>query len=211
MNSWRPMITRSTESMKGAAHCIAHCWYCSLLLLDNKKWKLCTVQHMTSPEEHYGALAQQAPSGSLSSIGDQRHRGREADDIVAENRLVRQPWAYLCFWSRSCCRGWSQKWRWWSRYLGRDQRMTPPESPRESVHNNTSQVGSIEFNLKDKALFACLTLTYWNLKYGRIAVKICNNFVSQGMDTTNSLDHLEGREQGSSSTKNIFGYSFRHF
>ena len=172
MNSWRPMITRSTESMKGAAHCIAHCWYCSLLLLDNKKWKLCTVQHMTSPEEHYGALAQQAPSGSLSSIGDQRHRGREADDIVAENRLVRQPWAYLCFWSRSCCRGWSQKWRWWSRYLGRDQRMTPPESPRESVHNNTSQVGSIEFNLKDKALFACLTLTYWNLKYGRIAVKM---------------------------------------
>ena len=97
------------------------------------------------------------------------------------------------------------------RYLGRDQRMTPPESPRESVHNNTSQVGSIDFNLKDKALFACLTLTYWNLKYGRIAVKICNNFVSQGMDTTNSLDHLEGREQGSSSTKNIFGYSFRHF
>ena len=58
------------------------------------------------------------------------------------------------------------------RYLGRDQRMTPPESPRESVHNNTSQVGSIEFNLKDKALFACLTLTYWNLKYGRIAVKM---------------------------------------
>jgi len=85
-------------------------------------------KHMTSPEEHYGALAQQAPSGSLSSIGDQRHRGREADDIVAENR-----------------------------YLGRDQRMTPPESPRESVHNNTSQ----------------------------------------GMDTTSSLDHLEGREQGS--------------
>ena len=58
------------------------------------------------------------------------------------------------------------------RYLGRDQRMTPPESPRESVHNNTSQVGNIDFNLKDKALFACLTLTYWNLKYGRIAVKM---------------------------------------
>ena len=28
-----------------------------------------------------------------------------------------------------------------------------------------------------------------------------DNFVSQGMDTTSSLDHLEGREQGSSSTK----------
>ena len=26
------------------------------------------------------------------------------------------------------------------RYLGRDQRMTPPESPRESAHNNSSQV-----------------------------------------------------------------------
>ena len=46
------------------------------------------------------------------------------------------------------------------RYLGRDQRMTPPESPRESVHNNTSQVDNIDFNLKDKALFACLILTY---------------------------------------------------
>ena len=45
-------------------------------------------------------------------------------------------------------------------YLGRDQRMTPPESPRESVHNNTSQVGSIDFNLKEKALFACLILAY---------------------------------------------------
>ena len=58
------------------------------------------------------------------------------------------------------------------RYLGRDQRMTPPESPRESVHNNTSQVGNIDFNLKDKALFACLILTCWNLKYGRITVKM---------------------------------------
>ena len=35
-----------------------------------------------------------------------------------------------------------------------------------------------------------------------------DNFVSQGMDTTSSLDHLEGREQGSSSTKY---FSFRHF
>ena len=26
------------------------------------------------------------------------------------------------------------------RYLGRDQRMTPPESPRESAHNISSQV-----------------------------------------------------------------------
>ena len=41
------------------------------------------------------------------------------------------------------------------RYLGRDQRMTPPESPRESVHNNTSQVGNIDFNLKKQG-FVCL-------------------------------------------------------
>ena len=36
------------------------------------------------------------------------------------------------------------------RYLGRDQRMTPPESPRESVHNNTSQVGNIDFTSKTR-------------------------------------------------------------
>jgi len=96
-------------------------------------------KHMTSPEEHYGALgqatgallSQQASSpprhqGSLSSLADPRHRGRDGEDI--ENR-----------------------------YLARDQRMTPPESPRESAHNNSSQ----------------------------------------GMDTSSSLDHLEGRDQGS--------------
>jgi len=99
-------------------------------------------KHMTSPEEHYGALGQatgallgqQATSpprhqGSLSSLADPRHRGREGEDVVGENR-----------------------------YLGRDQRMTPPESPRESAHNISSQ----------------------------------------GMDTSSSsLDHLEGRDQGS--------------
>ena len=54
--------------------------------------------------------------------------------------------------------------------------MTPPESPRESVHNNTSQVGNIDFNLKKQG-FVCLFdpdihISYWNLKYGRIAVKM---------------------------------------
>ena len=91
------------------------------------------------------------------------------------------------------------------RYLGRDQRMTPPESPRESVHNNTSQVGNIDFNLKKQG-FVCLfdpdilESEIW---------QDCSedNFVLQGMDTTSSLDHLEGREQGSSSTKY---FSFRH-
>ena len=101
------------------------------------------------------------------------------------------------------------------RYLGRDQRMTPPESPRESVHNNTSQVGNIDFNLKKQG-FVCLfdPDLHMDILLESEIWQDCSeddNFVSQGMDTTSSLDHLEGREQGSSSTKNIFGYSFRHF
>jgi len=52
-------------------------------------------KHMTSAEEHYGAL------------GDPRHRSRtDGDDMIAENR-----------------------------YLAREPRMTPPESPREPQHN----------------------------------------------------------------------------
>ena len=93
------------------------------------------------------------------------------------------------------------------RYLGRDQRMTPPESPRESVHNNTSQVGSILFQPQRQGFVSLFDPDILGSEKWQDCSED-NNFVLQGMDTTSSLDHLEGREQGSSSTKY---FSFRHF
>ena len=93
------------------------------------------------------------------------------------------------------------------RYLGRDQRMTPPESPRESVHNNTSQVGSILFQPQRQGFVSLFDPDMLESEIWQDCSED-DNFVSQGMDTTSSLDHLEGREQGSSSTKY---FSFRHF
>jgi len=114
-------------------------------------------KHMTSPEEHYGALGQAtgallgqqatSPPRHQGSLADPRHRGREGEDIVGENR-----------------------------YLGRDQRMTPPESPRESAHNISSQV-------------VMLVLI--------MVVMMMAMLLLMGMDTSSSLDHLEGRDQGS--------------
>ena len=79
------------------------------------------------------------------------------------------------------------------RYLARDQRMTPPESPRESAHNNSSQV--------EMAVMVIMVVMIFEDDHvvdtgDRSVLSSDGDHFMQGMDTSSSLDHLEGRDQG---------------
>ena len=79
------------------------------------------------------------------------------------------------------------------RYLARDQRMTPPESPRESAHNNSSQVEMVVMVIMVVMIFEDDHVVDTGDR--SVLSSDGDNFM-QGMDTSSSLDHLEGRDQG---------------
>ena len=88
------------------------------------------------------------------------------------------------------------------RYLARDQRMTPPESPRESAHNNSSQVEMVVMVVM-VIMVVMVKMVVMIFEDDHVVDNGDRSVLSsdgdnfmQGMDTSSSLDHLEGRDQG---------------
>ena len=82
------------------------------------------------------------------------------------------------------------------RYLARDQRMTPPESPRESAHNNSSQVEMVVMVVMVIMVVMIFEDDHVVDTGDRSVLSSDGDNFMQGMDTSSSLDHLEGRDQG---------------